>query len=86
MSLFFPTGEEGIQECCFVAADRWLGLGYMAAPVLLGRDGVQEVIELPLNDYEKNLLEQSKNSLKEDITRGTAFARKNDSGMALCCG
>ncbi len=42
-------GEFGINNC------------YLGAPVVLGKDGVEKIIELDLNDEEKALLETSKN-------------------------
>jgi malate dehydrogenase len=46
-------GEYGIKDC------------YLGVPVVLGKNGVEKVIELDLNDKEKTLLETSRKHVKE---------------------
>lgn len=46
-------GEYGIDDC------------YLGVPVILGKNGVEKVIELDLNDAEKELLEVSRTHVKE---------------------
>lgn len=46
-------GEYGIDDC------------YLGAPVILGKNGIEKVIELDLNDSEKELLEVSRGHVKE---------------------
>jgi malate dehydrogenase len=46
-------GEYGIKGC------------YLGVPVVLGKNGVEKVIELDLNDEEKALLETSRVHVKE---------------------
>jgi malate dehydrogenase len=46
-------GEYGIKNC------------YLGVPVVLGKNGVEKVIELDLNDAEKELLETSRKHVKE---------------------
>jgi malate dehydrogenase len=46
-------GEYGIDDC------------YLGVPVILGKNGVEKVIELDLNDEEKALLETSRGHVKE---------------------
>lgn len=46
-------GEYGIDDC------------YLGVPVILGRNGVEKVIELDLNEEEKALLEVSRGHVKE---------------------
>jgi malate dehydrogenase len=46
-------GEYGINDC------------YLGVPVILGKNGVEKVIELDLNADEKNLLEVSRGHVKE---------------------
>ncbi|WP_373493373.1 malate dehydrogenase, partial [Aquiflexum sp.] len=46
-------GEYGIDDC------------YLGVPVILGKNGVEKVIELNLNDDEKSLLEVSRGHVKE---------------------
>jgi malate dehydrogenase len=49
-------GEYGIDDC------------YLGVPVVLGRNGVEKVIELDLNEDEKALLEVSRGHVKEVMT------------------
>ncbi len=46
-------GEYGIKDC------------YLGVPVILGKNGIEKVIELQLNDDEKTLLEISRGKVKE---------------------
>ena len=46
-------GEYGIDDC------------YLGVPVILGKNGVEKVIELQLNDDEKALLQESRKHVKE---------------------
>lgn len=46
-------GEYGIDDC------------YLGVPVVLGKNGIEKVIELKLNEDEKSLLEESRNHVKE---------------------
>ncbi|GGF18750.1 malate dehydrogenase [Echinicola rosea] len=46
-------GEYGIDDC------------YLGVPVILGKNGIEKVIELDLNDDEKALLETSRKHVKE---------------------
>jgi malate dehydrogenase len=46
-------GEYGIKNC------------YLGVPVILGKNGVEKVIELDLNSDEKALLETSRQHVKE---------------------
>lgn len=46
-------GEYGIDDC------------YLGVPVILGKNGVEQVIELDLNNDEKTLLETSRSHVKE---------------------
>lgn len=46
-------GEYGIRNC------------YLGVPVVLGKNGIEKVIELDLNDQEKELLETSRQHVKE---------------------
>jgi L-lactate dehydrogenase len=39
----------------------------LSKPVILGRKGIEEVLELPLNEEEKKALEESARSLREVI-------------------
>jgi malate dehydrogenase len=46
-------GEYGINDC------------YLGVPVVLGKNGIERVIELDLNEEEKALLESSRKAVKE---------------------
>lgn len=46
-------GEYGIDDC------------YLGVPVILGKNGIEKVIELDLNDEEKELMEVSRGHVKE---------------------
>lgn len=46
-------GEYGIDDC------------YLGVPVILGKNGVEKVLELDLNEDEKSLLEESRGHVKE---------------------
>lgn len=46
-------GEYGINDC------------YLGAPVILGKNGIERIIELDLNQEEKTLLEASRKAVKE---------------------
>ena len=46
-------GEYGINDC------------YLGVPVVLGKNGIERVIELDLNDEEKSLLESGRKAVKE---------------------
>ena len=47
------TGEYGISDL------------YLGVPVILGKNGVERVIELDLNDEEKQLLAESETAVRE---------------------
>jgi malate dehydrogenase len=47
------TGEYGIDNC------------YLGVPVILGKNGVEKVVELDLNEDEKNLLKTSEGHVRE---------------------
>lgn len=40
---------------------------YLGVPVKLGKDGIEEIIEIELNKEEKKLLEESANSVRSVI-------------------
>jgi len=50
------TGEYGLNEV------------YMGVPVILGKDGIEKIIELKLNDAEQELVKNSAASVKEVMT------------------
>src|SRR5690554_3676123 len=54
----FPT-------CAWLQGEYGLNDIYLGVPTKLGKDGIEEIIELKLNDEEKELLYASANSVKE---------------------
>jgi malate dehydrogenase len=46
-------GEYGIKDC------------YLGVPVVLGKNGIEQIIELDLNDEEKVLMESSRKAVRE---------------------
>ena len=46
-------GEYGIKDC------------YLGVPVILGKNGIEKIIELDLNKEEKTLLEASRKAVRE---------------------
>lgn len=44
---------------------------FLGVPTILGGNGVESVIELPLNEDEKNALDQSAQSVKDVMQQGT---------------
>lgn len=49
----FLEGQYGLNDIC------------IGVPVILGKDGVEEIVELELNDEEKNLLKESAEAVKK---------------------
>ncbi len=58
----YLNGEYGIKDL------------YLGAPVKLGRNGVEEIIELKLNDAEKALLKESADAVREVVDALKAMA------------
>ncbi len=58
--------EKRIFPCCALLQGEY-GLNniYLGVPVILGKNGIEKIIELQLNADEKNLLDQSAASVKE---------------------
>jgi L-lactate dehydrogenase len=48
----------------------------LSKPVVLGRKGVEQVLELPLNDEEKDALAKSSKSLREVIEEAEKAEKK----------
>lgn len=51
--------------CAYLEGEYGLKNVYMGVPVILGKDGVEEVIELKLNKKEKDMVNESAKSVKE---------------------
>ena len=58
--------QKRIFPCCvWLQGEYGLKDIYLGVPVKLGKNGIEEIIELQLNDEEKKLLEQSATSVRE---------------------
>ncbi|WP_318491745.1 malate dehydrogenase [Photobacterium leiognathi] len=69
-------GEQGIVECAYVEGDG-KHARFFAQPVLLGKEGVEEVMDYGLlSDFEQSAMESMLETLKGDITLGEEFAAK----------
>ena len=53
--------------CAYLNGEYGLKDVYMGVPVKLGKEGVEEVIELKLNTREKEMVSESANSVKESV-------------------
>jgi malate dehydrogenase len=60
----YCEGEFGIQAL------------FLGVPAVIGRDGVERIIELPLNPEEKSALEQSAEKIRKIIAQLPPFSRK----------
>ncbi|CAK9436067.1 uncharacterized protein LODBEIA_P06250 [Lodderomyces beijingensis] len=84
------SGETGIVECTYLNLDSKIkgaaeaktlvnGLDFFSLPVVLGKDGIEEVkydILNEVNDDEKKLLQVAIDQLSKNIEKGVAFATK----------
>eukprot|EP01061_Rhynchopus_euleeides_P023242 TRINITY_DN378_c0_g1_i2.p1 TRINITY_DN378_c0_g1~~TRINITY_DN378_c0_g1_i2.p1 ORF type:complete len:327 (+),score=162.89 TRINITY_DN378_c0_g1_i2:1432-2412(+) len=69
------NGEQGIVECTYVESDVQ-PTQYFSSPVLLGKDGVQEIQQIPEpNAFEKDLLEKCLADLEGNISKGVKFSQ-----------
>ncbi len=69
-------GEQGVVECAYVEGDG-KHTRFFAQPVLLGKDGIEEVMDYgTLSAFEQNALESMLDTLRADITLGEEFAAK----------
>ncbi|MEC8628044.1 MAG: malate dehydrogenase [Bacteroidota bacterium] len=58
--------EQRIFPCCaWLTGEYGLHNVYLGAPVVLGKGGIEKIIELDLNDEEKAMVENSANHVKE---------------------
>lgn len=69
-------GEQGIVECVYVEGDG-KHARFFAQPVLLGKEGVEEVMDYgKLSTFEQEALNNMLDTLNSDITLGEEFAAK----------
>ena len=58
--------KKTVLSCCAYCADEYnVGGFFVGVPAVLGRDGVEKVIELDLNDSERALLDESVSHVKQ---------------------
>ncbi|MGF1786130.1 malate dehydrogenase [Photobacterium swingsii] len=69
-------GEESVVECAYVEGDG-KHARFFAQPVLLGKEGVEEVMDYgSLSAFEQQALESMLDTLQGDIAKGEEFAVK----------
>jgi len=68
------SGEADVVECCYSEASILDGVSFLAVPVKLGPNGIEEHLSYgTLNEYEQNLLTAAVPELKESIEKGVKF-------------
>ncbi|CCK71447.1 malate dehydrogenase MDH1 KNAG_0H00310 [Huiozyma naganishii CBS 8797] len=70
------AGKEGVLEPSFVDSPLFKkdGIEFFASPVRLGKDGIQEILDIgKLSPEEEELLNECKDSLKKNIDKGIKF-------------
>ncbi len=71
LSLVNAMKGEAVTECCYVHTS-----SFHAQPVLLGKNGVESIPAIPaLSDYEQKLLDEMRETLEGNISKGLEFAR-----------
>ncbi len=74
MSLVAAMNGEAVTECCYVQVGDD-GSSFHAQPVVLGKDGVDSIPEIPpLSDYEQKVLDDMRETLAGNIKKGIEFA------------
>lgn len=74
MSLVAALNGESVTECCYVQVGDTTS-DFHAQPVVLGKDGVDSIPDLPpLSDYEQKLLQDMREVLEGNISKGIEFA------------
>ena len=74
LSLVAALNGATVTECCFVQAGDDTS-SFHAQPVVLGKDGVDSIPPLPsLSDYEQKVLEDMREILDGNISKGIEFA------------
>ncbi len=78
MSLVAALDGESVTECCYVQVGDD-SESFHAQPVVLGRNGVESIPELPpLSDYEQKLLDEMRDTLAANIRKGIEFAHAEE--------
>jgi malate dehydrogenase len=74
MSLVAALGGESVTECCYVQVGDDTS-SFHAQPVVLGKDGVASIPDLPqLSEYEQQLFDEMREVLEGNIRNGIEFA------------
>ena len=74
MSLVAAMNGESVTECCYVQVGDSTS-DFHAQPVVLGKDGVDSVPEMPaLSEYEQKVLDDMRETLEGNIKKGIEFA------------
>ena len=74
LSLVAALNGETVTECCYVQTGDDSS-SFHAQPVVLGKDGVDSIPQLPLlSDYEQKLLGEMRATLDGNISKGIEFA------------
>ena len=74
MSLVSAMNGEPVTECCYVQVGDDTR-AFHAQPVVLGKDGVESIPPVPaLSDYEQKLLDDMRETLDSNISKGVEFA------------
>jgi len=60
--------QEILPCSCFLNGEYGFNDMYLGVPAQIGKDGVEDIIELPLNDDEKQLLERAADSTRKQIS------------------
>jgi len=73
------SGAPNIVECTYVDSNIVDGLQFFSSQVVLGKNGVERFLPLPINmnDFEKKKLEEAKPELKGSVQKGIDFVQKN---------
>jgi len=73
------NGEHGIVQCAYVDSHLDKELSFLASPVRLGLNGVEEILPLPkLSEFEQETYNKMKTDLASQIKKGVDFATKSD--------
>ena len=77
LSLVAALNGEAVTECCYVQVGDD-STSFHAQPVVLGKDGVDSIPDLPpLSDYEQKLMEEMRSTLEGNINKGIEFANSD---------
>jgi len=70
-------GESNVVECTYVQSTVQPGLDFFSTPVLLGRNGIENILGYgTLSEHEQGLLTAAIPELKSSIAKGVEFAQK----------